>query len=209
MPWPAVGRLDDAIAHYQAAARLNTNRIESFSGQGICYARQGKMEEAARQFRHVTELNPKDTAAYGNLGNALGSQGKFDQAIACYLTALQIDPGDYQAEFNLGSFPAPAQPPRRSQNPFPGRPAPPPGLPRRPAGPLRTGRPRQMSNPARPAARLILSNLIHRAGGWFGNALFKYAASEDTCISVSGPPSATANPGIVVCGLPRAMMFFQ
>ncbi|MGA2541063.1 MAG: tetratricopeptide repeat protein [Verrucomicrobiota bacterium] len=96
------GRLDEAIAHYQTAARLNPGRVEAYNGQGLCYARQGKMEEAARQFRRVTELNPGDSGVWENLGNALGSQNKLDEAIPCFLKALQIDPRNYEAEFNLG-----------------------------------------------------------------------------------------------------------
>ena len=97
-----VGRWDEAITNYQAAARLNPARVQSFSSQGLCYVSLGKMEEAARLFRHVIEMTPADPGAYDNLGNALGSLNKLDEAIPCFLKALQLNPGDSQAEFNLG-----------------------------------------------------------------------------------------------------------
>lgn len=98
----AVGRLDEAIAHYQTAGLLNPARVESFNGLGVCFARQGKMEEAAREFRHAAEMNPKDSGLWDNLGKALGSLNKVDEAIACFQKALQIEPRNYEAEFNLG-----------------------------------------------------------------------------------------------------------
>ena len=50
---------------------------------------------------------------------------------------------------------------------------------------------------------------FHRAGAGGVIVFSRYAASDDTCISDNGPPSALANPGIIVCGLPRAMIPFQ
>jgi hypothetical protein len=62
---------------------------------------------------------------------------------------------------------------------------------------------------SRQAALGARSGRAHGAGEAGLIVLSRYSASEDTCNSVSGPPSVAANPGINVFGLPRVMIPFQ
>jgi tetratricopeptide (TPR) repeat protein len=97
----AQNNLHEAIAHYEAALKLEPNNAEVLNGLGICYAMSGDMPNAAKQFTEALRINPNDAAAHGNLANALSAQNKIDEAIPHYMAALKNNTNDYQAHFNL------------------------------------------------------------------------------------------------------------
>jgi tetratricopeptide (TPR) repeat protein len=97
----ANSKLQDAVVHYQAAAKIDSNNAEIFNGLGICYAMLGDMPNATKQFTEALRLHPDDAAAHGNLANALAAQNKIDEAIPHYTAALKNNTADYQAHFNL------------------------------------------------------------------------------------------------------------
>ena len=61
-----------------------------------------------------------------------------DEAIACFQKALQIEPGDYEAEFNLGLSLLHQNRRDEARTHFQAALRLQPGLPARPAGPVRT-----------------------------------------------------------------------
>lgn len=71
------GRADDAIAHYQEALKIRSERAE-------------------------TRNNAANALIYNNLGNAMLSKGLPDQAISYYNTALAIRPDYADGRYNLG-----------------------------------------------------------------------------------------------------------
>jgi protein O-mannosyl-transferase len=93
--------LQEALTHYEAAAKLDPTNPEIYNGMGVCYGMLGDMQNAAKQFSEVLRLKPDDAAAHGNLGNALAAQNKMDEAIPHYMAALKNNTNDYQAHFNL------------------------------------------------------------------------------------------------------------
>ncbi|MGZ5568069.1 MAG: tetratricopeptide repeat protein [Limisphaerales bacterium] len=97
----SANKLEDAIPHYVAAARLDPDNTEAHNGLGICYAMLGKMDDAAKQFTEILRLQPNDSGAHMNLGNALAAQKKIDEAIPHYMAAIKNNPNDSQAHFNL------------------------------------------------------------------------------------------------------------
>ena len=96
------GRLDRAIAEYQAALRLNPDYAEAHINLGLVYASQGQWDKAIAEYQAVLRLNPDSVGAHNNLGIAYASQGQWDKAIAEYQAALQQNPDYAEAHINLG-----------------------------------------------------------------------------------------------------------
>jgi len=93
----------EAVAEFEQAALLNSNRVDSWTHLGfLCAATPNRMPEAERAFRELTRLQPGSADAFGWLGNALAEQNKLADAIPFYLTALKLNPADSRNEFNLG-----------------------------------------------------------------------------------------------------------
>lgn len=97
------GKLDEAIAAYQAALRLNPRLAPVYLNLGAALAKQGKLEDAIAAYQTAIEINPKLAAAHYNLGNALAQKGQLDAAIAAYQAALQINPNYAKVYYNLGN----------------------------------------------------------------------------------------------------------
>jgi tetratricopeptide (TPR) repeat protein len=103
LTWQTQGRVNEAVTEFEQAARLNSNRVDSWTHLGfLCAATPNRMPEAERAFRELTRLQPSSAEASGWLGNALAEQNKLADAIPFYLTALKLNPGDCRNEFNLG-----------------------------------------------------------------------------------------------------------
>ncbi len=98
------GRLDEAIANYQQALKIEPNNALAYSQIGEIYVMQGKMAEAIAACQNAIKLQPNLAAAYKNLGNALQAGGKIDEAIRAYTKAVEIDPQFAEAYANLGSM---------------------------------------------------------------------------------------------------------
>jgi tetratricopeptide (TPR) repeat protein len=96
------GQLDDAIACYRRALKLDGNYAGVYDGLGAVLARQGRLEESIASFRKAIEVDPKFAAAYTNLGSALGRKGQVDEAIACFRKAIELNPTDADVHCNLG-----------------------------------------------------------------------------------------------------------
>jgi tetratricopeptide (TPR) repeat protein len=96
------GKLDEAIAHYSEALRINPAYAEAHNNLGNALTTQGKLDEAIAHYSEALRINPNSAQAHNNLGNALARQGKLDEAIAHYSEALRIYPADAEAHNNLG-----------------------------------------------------------------------------------------------------------
>ncbi len=97
------GRVDEAIAHYREALRIDPAYVGAHSNLGNVLAGQGWADEAIAQYREALQLDPTYAVAHNNLGNSLAGQGKADEAIAQYREALRIDPTYVDAHFDLGN----------------------------------------------------------------------------------------------------------
>ncbi len=103
LTWQTQGRVSEAVAEFEQATRLNSNRVDTWTHLGfLCAATPNRMPEAERAFRELTRLQPSSADAFGWLGNALAEQNKLADAIPFYLTALKLNPADSRNEFNLG-----------------------------------------------------------------------------------------------------------
>jgi Flp pilus assembly protein TadD len=97
------GRLDEAIALYAEAVRINPNRADSYNNMGLVLIKRGRADEAIPNFLKAIRINPDHAAAHYNLGTVLASQGKLDGAIYHFRECVRIKPDYEQAYNNLGN----------------------------------------------------------------------------------------------------------
>ena len=94
--------MDEAIAEFRTAIRLQPDDAVAHYNLGIALAAQGKLDEAIAEYRTAIRLKPDYAMAHNNLGLALASQGKLDEAVAEYRTAIRLKPDYAEAHCNLG-----------------------------------------------------------------------------------------------------------
>ena len=97
------GRLDSAIACWQAAISLYPEYIDAHYNLGIAQVESNNLDQAIESFQTVIELDPNHANALYNLGLTFAKQNQLDQAIAVYDQALEINPEDIDIPIALGS----------------------------------------------------------------------------------------------------------
>lgn len=100
-----LGRLDEAIAAFRTALRLQPDHLESLNnlGNALLLLRPPQVDEALRAYEAALAADPSYATAHSNFGNALISlPGRLDDAIAHLQTALRLRPVYPEAHFNLG-----------------------------------------------------------------------------------------------------------
>lgn len=97
------GKVEEAIAQYQAALEINPDYAEACNNLGNALLQEGKVDEAIAHLQRALQINPDYAEACNNLGNALLQQGKVDEAIAQLQRSLQINPDDASAHDILGN----------------------------------------------------------------------------------------------------------
>jgi tetratricopeptide (TPR) repeat protein/CHAT domain-containing protein len=95
-------KLDEAIAEWRAAIRINPDDAKAHSNLGNALENQGKLEEAISECRVAIRIKPDLAEAHRGLGVALAKYGKLDEAIAEYRAAIWTEPNDAEAHSNLG-----------------------------------------------------------------------------------------------------------
>jgi len=98
----AQGKLEEAIAHFREAARINPDSAATFLNLGNTLRMQGRTELAIANYEAALRLEPDTAEIHNNLGVALREDGKIDEAIAQYRQALSLDPDSAKAHGNLG-----------------------------------------------------------------------------------------------------------
>ena len=98
----AGGQMEEAIAEYQKAVRINPNFAEGRNNLGDALYKNGQLDESMAEYEKVIAMAPNFAEAHYNLANALVKKGQVDEAIAQYQQALQIRPNYVQAHNNLG-----------------------------------------------------------------------------------------------------------
>ena len=96
------GRLEEAVAHFQAALRAREDLPKVHNNLANCLRDLKRPLEALAHYRRAVELEPKYALARTNLGRTLHELGRYDEAMPHLLHALQIDPESADARNNLG-----------------------------------------------------------------------------------------------------------
>jgi tetratricopeptide (TPR) repeat protein len=98
-----VGRIPEAITHYETALRLKPDYPEAHSNLGNALRKMGRIPEAIAQCQAALQLEPDYAKAHSNLANALLDAGRIPEAIAHYETALRLKPDDPKTHYNFGN----------------------------------------------------------------------------------------------------------
>ncbi|MGD1019113.1 MAG: tetratricopeptide repeat protein [Verrucomicrobiia bacterium] len=96
------GRIQEAIAHYERALRLNPDYADAHNNLGLALMSLGRVPEAIGHFEQALTIRPGLAEAHGNLGVALVRSGRIQEAIAHYEQALRLNPHYADAHNNLG-----------------------------------------------------------------------------------------------------------
>jgi tetratricopeptide (TPR) repeat protein len=95
------GRLDEAIAQYQAAVREGGEIAQNHLALGGALAARGRPGEAALSYAEAARLEPDETRGWMNLGAAELEQGRVEAAVRAFEQALRVDPTLPEAHQNL------------------------------------------------------------------------------------------------------------
>jgi len=95
------GRLDEAIAEFREALRLNPNMAQAHLNLGNVLSDRGQVDEAIAHYQRALEIQPNLAEAHYSLGNVLAGRAQLDEAIAEYRKALEIKPAFADARHNL------------------------------------------------------------------------------------------------------------
>ena len=99
----AVGRADEALAHYRRAVALDANYADAHNNLGALLEKRGARADAAAAYRRAIAAAPGHAAAHHNLAQILRLAGKLDEAIPLYRRALEINPAYAEAHHGLGA----------------------------------------------------------------------------------------------------------
>jgi FkbM family methyltransferase len=95
------GKLEEAIAHFEQALRLNPDYAEGHNNLGNVFYFQRRYEAAATSYEQALRLEPNFPVAHNNLGTALSCLGRYEEAAAHCRTALASRPDYAEAHSNL------------------------------------------------------------------------------------------------------------
>ncbi len=95
------GRMDEAVAGYKNAIRLNPGYAEARGNLGLAYFSLGLFDEAVQEYETALAWGRYNTEILANLGVALYTKGRLDEAIARYIEALVLGGGHAELHFNL------------------------------------------------------------------------------------------------------------
>ena len=97
-----LGRVQDAIAHYELSLRIDPSAPEAHYNYANALWQTGRSQEAISQYQEALRIRPADIKAHTKLGNVLQLMGRTQPAIDQYEQALQINPDYAEAHNNLG-----------------------------------------------------------------------------------------------------------
>jgi protein O-mannosyl-transferase len=96
-----VGRIDEAILHYQKAVALQPDDVV-YNNLGGIYAERHQYDKAVACWENVLKITPDFAKAHVNLGHVLADRGELDKAIWHFRQALASEPDNADAHSRLG-----------------------------------------------------------------------------------------------------------
>ncbi len=86
------GRLEEAIAEYDEAIRLDPQLTLAYNNRAATYVNLGQYQKAIQDYDKVIRLNPQLVVAYNNRGFAYDELGQHERAIQDYDEAIRLNP---------------------------------------------------------------------------------------------------------------------
>jgi tetratricopeptide (TPR) repeat protein len=96
------GQLDEALAEFESATRLDPNSKLARLGLGALKARMDRLDDALKEFKEVLRLDPMNVQAYLRSARVLISKKELGAAQQNAESALRIDPKAPLAHLILG-----------------------------------------------------------------------------------------------------------
>jgi Flp pilus assembly protein TadD len=96
------GMLDEAVAEYRRALRLDPEYLSAHYNLGVAYERQGKTDEAIHEYTEELKVFYGHPLARNNLGVALLRQGRAAEAAGQLAVLVKLQPNYAPARNNLG-----------------------------------------------------------------------------------------------------------
>lgn len=90
-------KLDEALAHYQEACRLNPNLVPSHLGRARCLVQLGRLMPAREAFAAVLSLDSAHYTAWLEAGHLCRQMGEIQQAAVAYQRAIDVAPKRFEA----------------------------------------------------------------------------------------------------------------
>jgi tetratricopeptide (TPR) repeat protein len=103
MTLAGMGRLAEALGHFQEASRLKADYAEAYNNTGTCLILLNRPAEAVEQYHQALVYKPEYPEAQFNLGIALFDLGRFDEAAQRYQEAVRLQPNYEDARLNLAA----------------------------------------------------------------------------------------------------------
>ena len=97
-----VGKLSEAVAHFEEALRLNPDYAQAHNNLGAALWQKGESREAVDHYERALQLKPDYAEARNNLAIAQAQLGKYPAAVADFEEALRIQPDNADTHYNLG-----------------------------------------------------------------------------------------------------------
>jgi tetratricopeptide (TPR) repeat protein len=97
-----LGRADDAVAQFEASAKLKPELAATHFNLGLALTLAGRMDDAISQYQQALAIRADYALAHNNLGGILLQIGRPADAFAHLTEAVRIDPVNAQAQNNLG-----------------------------------------------------------------------------------------------------------
>ncbi len=96
------GDVDQAIADFDEAIRLQPKQADAYNNRGNAYSRKRQWSRAIADYGAAIDLGPKSALAHYNRGLAYHTVGELDRAIADFEEAIRLDPKDPDAHNERG-----------------------------------------------------------------------------------------------------------
>jgi tetratricopeptide (TPR) repeat protein len=96
------GQLDDAIAEYREAIRLNKDYAEPHNSLGNALRDKGRLDDAIAEYHEALRLKKDYAEAHSNLGITLRDKGLLDEAMTECRKSIRFKKDYAEAHNNLG-----------------------------------------------------------------------------------------------------------
>lgn len=99
-----MGRLEEAVAHYDQAVALAPDFIEALNNRGAALLKLQRLELALASFDEAIRLQPHYADPHINRAIALGKLQRSEQALAAFDRGIRLDPNRPEAYNNRGNL---------------------------------------------------------------------------------------------------------
>ena len=98
------GQVDQAIADYDQALRLDANFADAYCNRGVAWNAKGDHDKALADLDQSLRLDPHSAVAYYNRGDVWIDKGQYNRALDDFDQALRLDPKYAPAYYNRGEL---------------------------------------------------------------------------------------------------------